>query len=74
MVHLGLLYTDQQRYQDAEQLLIETIQGRLKVLSEEHHDTIFAINKLIDLYEAWGKPEKAEAWRAKLPRAEAVEE
>jgi len=29
---------------------------------------------LIDLYEAWNKPEKAEDWRAKLPKTEAVEE
>jgi len=28
----------------------------------------------MDLYEAWGKPEKAEEWRAKLPKMEAVEE
>jgi len=24
--------------------------------------------------EAWGKPEKAEEWRAKLPQTDAVEE
>jgi len=29
---------------------------------------------LIDLYEAWNKPEKAEEWRAKLPQTEAVEQ
>jgi len=27
---------------------------------------------LIALYEAWGKPEKAEQWRVKLPQMEAV--
>jgi urease accessory protein UreF len=26
---------------------------------------------LIDLYEAWNKPEKAKPWRAKLPQTEA---
>jgi len=31
------------------------------------------LNQLITLYEAWGKPEKAEEWRAKLPRMEPVE-
>jgi hypothetical protein len=30
------------------------------------------LNNLIALYEAWGKPEKAQEWRAKLPKAEAV--
>jgi hypothetical protein len=28
---------------------------------------------LIELYEAWNKPEKAEECRAKLPQTEAVE-
>jgi hypothetical protein len=32
------------------------------------------INNLIDLYEAWGKPEKAEKWRTKLPQTKAVDE
>jgi hypothetical protein len=32
------------------------------------------VNYLIDLYEAWGKPEKAEEWRAKLPQTETIEE
>jgi hypothetical protein len=31
-------------------------------------------HNLIDLYEAWGKPEKADEWRAKLPRTKTVEE
>jgi hypothetical protein len=29
---------------------------------------------VIDLYEAWGKPEKANEWRAKLPQKEAVKD
>jgi hypothetical protein len=33
-----------------------------------------SFNKLIDLYEAWDKPEKAEDWRAKQPQIEAVDE
>ncbi|GAI32200.1 unnamed protein product, partial [marine sediment metagenome] len=31
------------------------------------------INHLVELYEAWGKPEKAEEWRAKLPGKESTE-
>jgi len=31
-------------------------------------------NNLIELYEAWNKPEKANEWRAKLPQTEAVRE
>jgi len=32
------------------------------------------IDNLIALYEAWNKPEKAEEWRAKLPKTEVVEQ
>jgi hypothetical protein len=32
------------------------------------------LDKLVSLYEAWNKPEKAKEWRAKLPQTEAVEE
>jgi hypothetical protein len=33
-----------------------------------------SLDNLIDLYEAWDKPEKANEWRAKLPQTEAEEE
>jgi hypothetical protein len=32
------------------------------------------LSNLINLYEAWNKPEKDEEWRAKLPQMEAVME
>ena len=31
-----------------------------------------SLNKLIELYEVWGNPEKTEKGRAKLPETEAV--
>jgi hypothetical protein len=30
--------------------------------------------QLINLYEAWNKPEKAKEWRAKLPKTETITE
>jgi hypothetical protein len=33
-----------------------------------------SLNNLIELYEAWNKPEKAEKWRAKLAQTEDFEE
>jgi hypothetical protein len=30
-------------------------------------------SSMVDLYEAWNKPEEAEEWRSPLPQAEAVE-
>lgn len=46
---------------------------RLK-LGDRHSHTQKSLNNLIELYEAWGKPEKAEEWRAKLPKAEDTNE
>jgi hypothetical protein len=31
------------------------------------------MNNLIELYEAWNKPEKAAQWRAKLPQRDDAE-
>jgi len=67
------LYRDQDRYDDAEALLVGAMEIQRRVLGEEHPGTVKSMNKLIDLYEAWGKPEKAEEWRAKLPRKEGTE-
>jgi hypothetical protein len=43
-------------------------------IGDTHPHTLESWNNLIDLYEAWGKPEKAKEWRAKLPKTEAVDE
>jgi len=42
--------------------------GRLLKLGDP--PTIESLDKLINLYKAWGKPEKASEWRAKLPQTE----
>jgi hypothetical protein len=36
--------------------------------------TIEPSNRLIDLYKAWNKPEKAKEWQAKLAQIEDFEE
>jgi len=41
---------------------------------DTHPHTLESSHNLIELYEAWNKPEKAEEWRAKLPRKEGKEE
>ena len=32
--------------------------------------TVDWLRELVDLYESWNKPDEAEKWRSKLPRAE----
>jgi len=52
--------------------LLEAVEGRYSKLGDTHPHTIESLNNVIALYEAWGKPEKAQQWRAKLPRAENI--
>jgi hypothetical protein len=63
---LGVLYKEQAKYHEAEKLFLETIEGRRHKLGDTHPHTLESLNNLIDLYEAWNKPEKAGRWRAKL--------
>jgi len=74
MVHLGWVYTEQQRYSEAETLLLDAFELSFRVLNPLDQITIESIGKIVELYEAWNKPEKAEEWRAKLPKTEAVDE
>jgi serine/threonine protein kinase/tetratricopeptide (TPR) repeat protein len=67
----GLL--GQQKYAEAEPLLLAGYEGMKR--RERKIQPIFkfrlteAIERLVQLYEAWGQPEKAAEWRAKLPPA-----
>jgi serine/threonine protein kinase len=54
-------------YADAEQMLIKSLDFSRRLLGEEHPETRACLEHFVLLYEAWGKPEKAEQWRAKLP-------
>lgn len=48
--------------------------GRRLKLGDIHPNTLESWHNLIELYEAWGKPEKAEEWRKKLPQTKAEEQ
>jgi hypothetical protein len=48
--------------------LCEAREDRRLNLGDTHPLTLQLWNNLIDLYEAWNKPEEAEKWRAKLPQ------
>ena len=45
---------------------LEAIEGRRLKLSYTHPHTQESLKNLIELYEAWNKPEEAEKWRLKL--------
>ena len=66
-----MLYKEQVRYDKAEPLLLEALEARRLRLGDTRPRTLQSLNNLIDLYEAWNKPEKANEWRSKLPQTEA---
>jgi hypothetical protein len=71
---LAVLYKVQIRYQEAEQLLLEALEGRRLKLGDNHPHALESWHNPIALYETWNKPEKAKGWRAKLTRIEDFEE
>jgi tetratricopeptide (TPR) repeat protein len=68
---LGGSLLGQKKYAEAEPLLLAGYEGMKQ--REREIPTVVkvrlteAIERLVQLYEAWGKPEKAAEWRAKLP-------
>ncbi len=62
------------QYEEAERMLIKALEFSRRVLGEEHSETQACHEDFVKLYEAWGKPEKAEEWRAKFSRKQDVQE
>ena len=63
---IGILYLEQDLYRDAEPLLLRAYEGRKVKLGPEHPHALDSLKHLIGLYEAWGKPDEAKRWQAKL--------
>ena len=59
-----------QRFDDAESALLEAHGILQTALGDEHKQTRRVVGYLADLYDAWGKPDKAAEWRAKLGEEE----
>ncbi|UCG59466.1 MAG: serine/threonine protein kinase [Phycisphaerales bacterium] len=64
---LGVLYLERGLHEQAEAKLLEAYEGRALRLGPAHPFTLDSLKNLIKLHEAWGKPDEAEKWRAKLP-------
>jgi hypothetical protein len=68
---LGGALLGQMKYDDAEPLLLAGYQGLIErqsqIPSNSKARIVEAVDRLIELYIATGKPEKAAAWRAKRP-------
>jgi hypothetical protein len=68
MSNLAVMYKEQTQYEKTEPLLLKALKDRRLKLGDTHPHTLESWNNLIELYEAWGKPEKANQWRAQLPQ------
>jgi len=58
--------TPQRRFTEAERLLLEAFPVLEKEWGRGHDRVKTAVERAAALYDAWGKPEKAAEWRAKL--------
>jgi serine/threonine-protein kinase len=61
---LGESLIAQGRYAAAEQELLESQRNLAEARGAEHASTRTAAERLVRLYEAWGKPDAAKKWRA----------
>ena len=55
------------RYEQAERSLLEAHGILRDGLGATHRRTIKTIDTLADVYDKWGRPEKAREWRDKVP-------
>ncbi|MBI3469664.1 MAG: serine/threonine protein kinase [Planctomycetes bacterium] len=69
-VLLGVVLAEQDRFEDAEALLVggyEGLNARLETIPpSERHRLRLALTQLVKLYDAWEKPDEAAQWLAKL--------
>jgi non-specific serine/threonine protein kinase/serine/threonine-protein kinase len=72
---LGAVFAAQKKFADAEPLLISGYEGLKRHRSPDHADgrplMTDALERLVQLYDAWDEKDKADEWRKKLNEAKA---
>jgi tetratricopeptide (TPR) repeat protein len=63
---LGVVALKEQQFQNAEPLLLSAFRGKLKVHGTNYPGTVDVRRDLAALYEAWGRADEAERWRADM--------
>jgi hypothetical protein len=69
---LGEALRGLRHYRAAEPLLVEGCSGVLGNSEPSNTEKRRAVEHVVALYEAWGEPERAAEWRAKLPKPSAA--
>jgi len=64
---LGESIAMQDRYAEAELLLVESYEPISRHYGPTRPRTIAALNRIVDLYTSWGKTEEAAVWRMQAP-------
>jgi eukaryotic-like serine/threonine-protein kinase len=69
---LGAALSGQMRYAEAESLLVSGYQGMIQrepgIPSDSRRALVVAGERIVQLYESWGKPERVAEWREKLQK------
>lgn len=68
---LGRCLAAQERFEEAEPLLLASYESLRTQLGATSQPAVDALRRIIDLYEAWNKPDEAAQYRAKLPHGSA---
>ncbi len=66
MAEIAALLVDLEKFERAESLALECLASSTAVFGPTHGRTLEVHQLLVDLYDAWNKPGRAAAWRAKL--------
>jgi serine/threonine protein kinase len=66
--NIGELFLKQEKYNEAEMALLELIEIYSQTLSADHPNNYWAYDTLRQVYEGWGKPEKAKKYFDLLPK------
>jgi hypothetical protein len=66
-LELGVTRLQQKKYAEAEPLLLEAYAGlKQHDTNESRTRTIEALERLVQLYDGWGKKDQATEWRQRL--------
>ena len=69
---MGNLLCRQGKYDEAIPYLVEALEGKRRVLGDEHSSTLWSIATMGDFYEAWHEAEPEKGYDAKAAEYQAL--
>jgi len=68
----GRVLVRMKRFPEAEKELLAAHHDLQAAVGDGHRDTLAAVRRLVELYEAWGRPGPLAAWKGRLPQEAAA--